>query len=365
MTHENGNSRPQFGVHLSVFGPRELVDLGILADQCGFDSVWIPDHLADLPPVGDRVDPWVLFGAIAANSHNVRMLPGVTDPIRIHPAKLANIVATLDELSYGRADLAIGAGEIMNVVDYGMQWREHPKIRLSQLKEAIIVIRGLLRSNLQHPFSFDGEFFRLKNARLDQHPSRDPKIIVGALGGKRALELVGEVGDGWYPALNTLELFRQRCATIDASARANGRDPTKIEKIHFTYGIMSEDKAVIKKCLDSIKLSILTLSSKIILKEMAQRGLVDSVYTDSTISYQQMRASEDEVRKAISIAQKIPDDIVSSFAVIGTPSQIREKLEPFVKAGASHIVFFDVYSMGVSGKVEDYASFIREFSRQF
>ena len=93
-------------------------------------------------------------------------------------AKLANIVATLDELSYGRADLAIGAGEIMNVVDYGMQWREHPKIRLSQLKEAIIVIVDYYGSNLQHPFSFDGEFFRLKNARLNQHHRDTEKLLL-------------------------------------------------------------------------------------------------------------------------------------------------------------------------------------------
>jgi 5,10-methylenetetrahydromethanopterin reductase len=198
--------------------------LGVLADKLGYSSVWIPDHLSDLPPAGDKVDPWTIFGAIGYSTNNVRLIPGVTDSIRIHPAKLANVVATLDDFTGGRADVGIGAGERMNTERYGMEWQLDPKLRLKKLREAILLMRGLLNSSIEKPFSFDGDYFKLKNARIDQKPAHRIKFIVGSLGSKESLELTGAVADGWYPVFNTVESFRKRCSIVEEAARRSGRN---------------------------------------------------------------------------------------------------------------------------------------------
>jgi len=69
------------------------------------------------------------------------------------------------------------------------------------------------------------------------------------------------------------------------------------------------------------------------------------------------------VNRAFSIAKKVPLDLVAEFAMVGeNPAEIREKLEPFIRAGADQIVLTDVYSMMVSAKAQDYSEFLREMS---
>ena len=342
-----------------------MVDLGILADKLGYHSVWIPDHLVDLPPSGDRVDPWVLLGAIGANTNKIKLFTGVTDPIRIHPAKIASIVATLDDLTNGRAELAIGAGERMNLARYGLPWEVDPNERRERLRESILVIRGLLQQLTENTFSFHGKYYNLENARIDQRPVHRQGIYIGALGGRKTLELIGEVGDGWFPAMNSAETFNKASAIIDASARQNKRDPKGIDKVFLAFTILAnEDKEKERKCLDALKYSLFTLLSRPVMKEMAKRGLLSTSDEEryTALSYQHMDPTEEGVKKAFSIAKKIPDDIVEKYVLIAKDApEVQEKLASIAKKiETRHVVLYDVYSLSVSGKGEDCASFIRE-----
>src|SRR5271165_1897367 len=92
----------------------DIVADGVEAERLGFDVVWVPDHLVDIQPLQAITDTWTTLAFIGAKTQKIKMGSGVTDIQRMHPAKIANTVTTLDNLTHGRAILGIGAGEIMN-----------------------------------------------------------------------------------------------------------------------------------------------------------------------------------------------------------------------------------------------------------
>ena len=133
--------------------------------------MWIPDHLIE---DGALVDPWSVMAGIGIQTRRVMICTGVTDTQRSHPAKTAQSVATVDELSHGRAGLGIGAGEAMNITPFGIHWDKNPRDRTQRLREAIKVIRLLWSSSKNNRKNYEGKFFQLKDAWLDQHPVQKP-----------------------------------------------------------------------------------------------------------------------------------------------------------------------------------------------
>src|SRR5712691_2837902 len=88
---------------------RESIERASLADVLGYDSFWLVDHFTDLAP-GYCIDPWTTLGGMSLVTRRIRLGTSVTDPIRIHPAKTAQMLLTLNEMSRGRMILGIGAG---------------------------------------------------------------------------------------------------------------------------------------------------------------------------------------------------------------------------------------------------------------
>src|SRR5712692_2078095 len=140
----------KMGMIIGDVSPTESVEHAVLAEKLGFESVWFSDHLIDAG--GITIDPYTTMGAIAAKTSRLKMCAAVSDTQRVHPAKLAHMVATLSDISRGRVWLGIGAGEAMNVVPFGMPFEE-PKGRTQRLAEAIQVIKLLWRSSSKSPAS--------------------------------------------------------------------------------------------------------------------------------------------------------------------------------------------------------------------
>ena len=172
----------RLGAVIDDISPTDSLQRGVRAERLGFDSLWFSDHLMDTG--GIRIDPWTTMGAISASTTKIEMCCAVSDVQRVHPAKLAHMVATLSDLSKGRTLLGVGAGEAMNLVPFGIEFGA-PKERVERLGEAIQVAKLLWSSSSRNPVSFQGRFFSLKDAWLDI-PIRTgiPKVIVGALGGR-------------------------------------------------------------------------------------------------------------------------------------------------------------------------------------
>ncbi|MEU4688407.1 glucose-6-phosphate dehydrogenase (coenzyme-F420) [Actinoplanes sp. NPDC023714] len=186
----------RFGYKASAeqFAPSELLKYGILAEELGFDSVFVSDHLQPWRHDGGHAPaalPWL--GALAARTEKVLIGTSVLTPtFRYHPAVVAQAFATLGCLAPGRAILGVGSGESLNEVLLGTQWPDG-KERFARLKEAVLLIQKLWAEDR---VTYEGQFYRTENATIYDKPSTPVPIYIGA-SGPAATRLAGRIADGF------------------------------------------------------------------------------------------------------------------------------------------------------------------------
>jgi phthiodiolone/phenolphthiodiolone dimycocerosates ketoreductase len=322
-------SKVKFGLDLSVFTAPDTVRLGLLAEKLGYDSVWVADHLIDIEAA--KVDPWTVLGAIGAQTSKVLLGSAVTDVQRTSPAKLAQIVATLDELTTGRAILGLGTGEAMNILPFGIPWTQ-PEARISMLNEAIKVIRLLWASNRLNPVSFEGNHFHLRDAWLDQkHASSPfPRIYVGALSSSKLLKLTGEIADGWLSYFNTPDLYEKKISIIREGIEASGRNLHDVDTVVYLGVVFSSDKQELENGIATMKVWL-----------ASERNTLQRLGVELPISKDDMYIhcipSKAILEKALNASKIIPNDVAEQFMICGeTAEEALRVIDNFVKAGARH-----------------------------
>lgn len=184
-------------------GPGELVEGAQRAEQAGFSTLWISDHYHPWThEQGQSPFVWSTLGAIAQATSSLRMWTAVTCPtVRIHPAVVAQAVATTAVLSGGRFGFGVGTGEALNEHILGDAWPQE-QVRLDMLEEAVAIIRELLTGE---QISHDGQHYAVENARLYTCPDTPPDIYVSAFGPK-ALAVAAKIGDGLMTVGPTADL---------------------------------------------------------------------------------------------------------------------------------------------------------------
>jgi coenzyme F420-dependent glucose-6-phosphate dehydrogenase len=227
----------KFGLTLSSeeHGPRRLVDLACAAEQHAFDFVSISDHFHPwISAQGHAPNVWPVLGAISERTSSIEVGVGVTCPtVRIHPAILAHLTATVAGLLPGRFVWGVGSGEALNEHILGDRWPSAPE-RIEMLAEAIAVVRKLWTGET---VSFDGDHYRVDHARIFDTPPESIPIIVSAFG-PRAAQVAAEHGDGlWTTGTG---------GTIDDWKRAGGSGPV-YSQITFCW---ADDR---KDALDTVE----------------------------------------------------------------------------------------------------------------
>lgn len=192
------------------YGPREIVDQAVRAEQAGFDFVEISDHFHPwLHSQGHSGFVWSMLAAMAERTERIQLVTGVVCPIiRTHPAVVAQAAATTALLSGGRFTLGVGTGEQLNEHVVGQGW-PNVTVRLEMLREAIDIMR-LLWSGGYH--SYEGKHLTLEDARVFDLPDEPPLIAVAA-GGTRSARLAAEFGDGLFgtePSAELVDTYRER-----------------------------------------------------------------------------------------------------------------------------------------------------------
>lgn len=176
------------------FGPVELADFAVQAEELGFDSVFTSDHLQPWRHDGGHAPaalPWL--GAVGARTSRVLLGTSVLTPtFRYHPAVVAQAFATLGCLYPDRVILGVGSGESLNEVPLGLAWPDG-KERFARLKEAVTLIRELWT---QDRVSFEGTYYRTDKATIYDRPERLVPIYIGA-SGPAATRLAGRIADGF------------------------------------------------------------------------------------------------------------------------------------------------------------------------
>ena len=205
-------------------------DMACFVDELGFDSVWTWDHF--VPLQGDLDGPifeaWQLLAAWGAITKRVRVGTLVTGNTYRHPAVLANMVATLDHITNGRAILGLGAAwhEEEHKM-YGLPFFTTGG-RLARMDEAAALIRELL----DRPFSdFHGKHYRMRNAICEPKPVQ-PRLpmLIGGAGEQKTLRTVAKYADLWHTNatpdvfVHKIGVLRRHCADVK-------RDPDEIAPI--------------------------------------------------------------------------------------------------------------------------------------
>ena len=201
----------EFGYALSSeeHAPRDLVANAAKAEQAGFEFLMVSDHYHPWTNTqGNSPFVWSLIGAIAQVTERVWLGTGVTAPIiRIHPAIIAQAVATSAALMPGRFRLGVGTGENLNEHILGDRCPE-TDVRREMLGEAIEVMRLLWQGGTQ---SWRGKHYTVEQACIYSLPEEAPEIYVAASGPK-SIELAGRVGDGYIglaPEKEHVDKFKQ------------------------------------------------------------------------------------------------------------------------------------------------------------
>ncbi len=185
----------RFGYFLSCeeYDPHQLVEQARLAEEAGFDALWISDHFHPWTDAqGESPFVWGVIGALS----QVCTLPvttAVTAPtMRLHPAIVAQAAATAAVQLKGRFTLGVGTGEALNEHVLGDRWPSEG-VRLAMLEEAITVIRELWRGDFTY---HHGAHYTVENARIYTLPEQPPRVYVSAFG-EGSFDLALRVGDGF------------------------------------------------------------------------------------------------------------------------------------------------------------------------
>ncbi len=222
--------RLQFGTFVTPVNspPARAVELAQLSERLGYDLVTFQDH----PYQAAFHDTWTLMTWVAARTERIRIAPNVLNvPLR-PPAVTARAAASLDLLSGGRFELALGAGGFWDAIEAMGGDRLTPGQAVDALSQAIDVIRGIWDAGERSPLGAGGEYHHVDGAKRGPAPAHDIPLWIGALK-PRMLRLVGRKGDGWLPSLPYLQpgdLTRGNVA-IDQAATDAGRDPREIRRL--------------------------------------------------------------------------------------------------------------------------------------
>jgi F420-dependent oxidoreductase-like protein len=208
----------------------EILRRARFAEDAGFDGVWVFDHFTPLygDPSGPCMEGWTLLAALAASTERVRLGTLVTGMTYRWPSILAAEAVTVDHVSAGRLELAVGAawheGEHRALGVPFPSGRE----RAERLEEGIEILRLLMTTD---GATFEGSHVRLENASYHPRPIQQPHppIWVGASGERLTIPIAARQADVWHD-FGSVESLARKSKILDEHAERAGREPASIAR---------------------------------------------------------------------------------------------------------------------------------------
>jgi F420-dependent oxidoreductase-like protein len=269
-----------------------MLDAAKKIERLGYDTAWVYDHFHTVPqPTQEAThECWTLMAALAAATDTVRLGQMCTCNSYRPPSYMAKVASTVDVISGGRLEFAIGAGWYEH--EYLAYGYEYPRagIRIAQLDEAVQIIKQMWTEDETH---FAGEHYTVAGAINQPKPLQDPHPPLWIAGGgeKKTLRTVAKYADNSNFA-GDIETFKHKSAVLDEHCVAVGRDPAEIGRTLHLIISVTEDEASGPALFE---------------KSAAQMGR----------SFDRWKAGPE--------------------VVAGTPEQVIERLSVFKEAGCSHV----------------------------
>jgi F420-dependent oxidoreductase-like protein len=267
-----------------------IAQIATTAEESGFDSVWVMDHLHQIRTVGRPEEPmlegYTLLAGLAARTSRVSVGTMVTGVIYRNPALLAKIATTLDIVSSGRAILGIGAA--WNEDESRSYGYEFPplKVRFELLEDALRIARSMFT---EPQSAVQGTHARTDGAFNNPKPVRgDIPILIGGSGERKTIPLIAKYGDATN-FFGDVETIRHKVAVLDEACEHEGRDRSEITVTKLGTLLIAETDA--------------------------------------------------EARRKVTAARERLGERYDQVVVAGTPDQVREQIDAFRDAGLDGIVF--------------------------
>jgi probable F420-dependent oxidoreductase len=221
--------------------PELAIELARVAEECGFASLWAPEHAVlfdDYTPgypysedgrmpggaSANVLDPFPVLSFFAAHTRRIRIGTGVMILPQRNPIYAAKEIATLDVLSGGRLDVGIGVGWLAEEMRaLGQPWER----RGARTDSYVSVMKALWCDD---PSAYEDAFYTLPECRFGPKPVQKPHppLVFGGES-RAALRRIAELGQGWNAAMKTPGQMRTLLAELDALLAQNGRTREELE----------------------------------------------------------------------------------------------------------------------------------------
>lgn len=297
----------KFGIE---FVPNEPIDkivkLVKLAEDVGFEYTWITDHY-------NNKNVYETLALIAAGTETIKLGPGVTNPYVRSPAITASAVATLDEISNGRATLGMGPGDKATFDALGIEWTKP----VTTIKESLVTISTLL-SGEKTP----------SGASLMGVKSVQEKIplYMGAQG-PMMLKTAGEISDGALINASNPKDFEAAVPLIKEGAESAGKSITDVDVAAYTCCSIDDDQA---KAIGAAKIVVAFIAAGSPPPVFERHGLAP----DTGAKFGEFLGKGD-FGGAIGA---VDDALMDAFSVVGTPSDFVPKIEALGEMGVTQYV---------------------------
>ncbi len=296
------------------YSVREVVEMAKLAEKEGYASFWCAEDYFFRDAISN-------ISCVSYATDRIQISTGIVNPFTRHPVLVAETIATLNELSRGRMQLALGTGVRPLIENMGIPF-DRP---LEAIAEAVAIIRELLEGKT---VDYAGKVFRTKQVRLAQNPYFDlveanldvtPVPIWVAAIGPKMLELAGRIGDGvLFTAGFSVHNVKQAMPLVEQGARTSGRSLTELKVGTYLASSLGEASKEVKGFLAF---------------DVAYSRPENVIAVG--IPEEKVTAIHDAVVKKglLEASTLVTEDIVDQFAACGTKGEIQSKIEEFRKAG--------------------------------
>ncbi|MCC6612961.1 MAG: LLM class flavin-dependent oxidoreductase [Anaerolineae bacterium] len=292
----------------------EYVRLAQAAEHWGFDQFWVSDDLFL------RSAP-VILTAIAVATERIEIGTCIVNPYTLHPAEMAMMAATLDEVSGGRFNLGLSSGAAEFLKWVGIT----PDKPVTAVRDTV---RAMNRLTANKRAALDGQFLQWTDeAYLRFESERRIPIYIGAMS-PNMLRLIGEVADGGLPLLLPPEHYETVLPYIHEGAAKTGRDVRDVDVAACIWCSLADDRAAAEDILREKIAYYGHAMSPLIWERL---GLTQEDFRP--IEQAIMRDDDKERAKAM-----VTPDMLR-IGVVGTAADLIERLEGLVAQGARHLSF--------------------------
>jgi 5,10-methylenetetrahydromethanopterin reductase len=282
------------------------------AEAAGFDQFWVSDDLFL------RSGP-IILAAVACATERIEIGTCIVNPYTIHPAEIAMMAATLDEVSHGRFNLGLSSGAADFLAWIGIT-AEKPRTAAA---EAVHIINRLFAGAR---VDFRGQVFEgTREAYLRFQQQRRVPIYIGAMS-PNMLRLIGEVADGGLPLLFPPEHYENVMPHIQAGAASAGRDLAAVDVAACVWCSVSDDR---KRAEDALKDKIAYYGHALSPMILDQLGLTRQDFA----AVQQAVAMENDPVKA----RALVTEAMLRIGIVGTTADLIRRLEKLTALGVQHI----------------------------